>query len=64
MVGSRRILKTGIWAEDKAVHHYPQLLAAADWDDETRAVIEKDLADEFGHIERWRTMLEHPETIC
>ena len=64
LLGSRRILKTGIWAEDKAVHHYPRLLAAADWDDETRAIIEKDLADEFGHIERWRTMLERPEAIC
>lgn len=64
MLGSRRILKTGMWAENKAVHHYAKLLAGVEWDDETRAVIEKDQADESGHIERWKNLLEHPEAIC
>lgn len=61
MMGTQRMLKTGIWTEEKAVHHYGELLASARWDDETRAIIEKDRADEFGHIERWRRYLEHPE---
>lgn len=64
MIGTKRILKTGIWAETKAVHHYDKLLAGAEWDDETRAFVEKDQADEYGHIERWKHFLEHPEEIC
>ena len=53
MMGPKQVLKTGIWAEKKAVEHYGRLLAGAEWDDETRAVIEKDRADEMGHIARW-----------
>jgi demethoxyubiquinone hydroxylase (CLK1/Coq7/Cat5 family) len=63
-LGARRILKTGIWTESKAVHHYAQLLASIDWDDETRVFIEKDQADEHGHIERWRQFLENPGVVC
>jgi demethoxyubiquinone hydroxylase (CLK1/Coq7/Cat5 family) len=63
-LGVRRILKTGVWVESKAVHHYSVLLAGIEWDDDTRAVIEKDQADEYGHIERWKHFLEHPEVIC
>ncbi len=58
ILGKARILKTGIWVETKAVHHYAELLETIDWDDDTRAVIEKDRADEHGHIDRWRNMLE------
>ena len=63
MLGARRILKTGVWVETKAVHHYSQLLADIEWDEETRAFIEKDQADEHGHIARWRNLLEHPEEL-
>jgi demethoxyubiquinone hydroxylase (CLK1/Coq7/Cat5 family) len=58
MMGPERMLKTGIWAENKAVAHYGELLASADWDDETRAVIEKDRADEYGHVARWKSFLD------
>ncbi|OHB65477.1 MAG: hypothetical protein A2Y76_01815 [Planctomycetes bacterium RBG_13_60_9] len=57
LLGTRAILRTGIWVETKAVHHYAELLATIDWDDDTRKVIEKDQADEDGHISRWKTML-------
>jgi len=63
-LGPRRILRTGIWVETKAVHHYSQLLAAVEWDDETRVFVEKDQADEYGHIDRWKGLLDHPENIC
>ena len=56
--GTKAILKTGIWVETKAVHHYKMLLETIDWDEDTRAVIEKDQADEHGHIENWEKMLE------
>jgi len=62
MLGTRTLLKTGIWVEEKAVHHYSQLLADIQWDEETRVFIEKDRADEVGHVERWKQLLEHPET--
>jgi demethoxyubiquinone hydroxylase (CLK1/Coq7/Cat5 family) len=56
--GTKTILKTGIWVESKAVHHYDELLSTIEWDDETRAVIEKDQADEDSHIETWKKLLE------
>lgn len=58
LLGIKAMLKTGIWVESKAVHHYAQLLETVDWDDDTRKVIEKDQADEDGHISRWKTLLE------
>lgn len=60
MMGDTRVLKTGIWAEQKAVEHYGKLLESAEWDDETREVIEKDRADEYGHIARWEGFLKGP----
>ncbi len=56
--GRKAILKTGIWVETKAVHHYKELLDTIEWDEDTRAIIEKDQADEQGHIENWKKMLE------
>jgi len=61
LLGTKAILRTGIWVESKAVHHYAQLLETIEWDDETRKVIEKDQADEDGHICRWRDLLD---TVC
>jgi demethoxyubiquinone hydroxylase (CLK1/Coq7/Cat5 family) len=63
LLGTRCRLRTGIWVELKAVDHYSHLLAAVDWDADTRATIEKDQADESGHIERWERFLEHRETM-
>jgi len=58
VLGTKAILRTGIWVESKAVHHYAQLLETIEWDDLTRRIIEKDQADEDGHIARWRKLLE------
>lgn len=57
LLGRRAVLKTGVWVESKAVRHYAELLATINWDEETRKVIEKDQADEDGHISRWKSML-------
>lgn len=57
LLGPRAILRTGVWVESKAVHHYAELLATIDWDNDTRRVIEKDQADEAGHIGRWTSLL-------
>jgi len=58
ILGRKAILKTGIWVESKAVQHYAELLDTIDWDEETRKVIEKDQADEDGHISRWKKLLD------
>jgi len=58
ILGKEKILKTGIWVESKAVQHYAELLDTIDWDEDTRRIIEKDQADEDGHISRWKKMLD------
>jgi ubiquinone biosynthesis monooxygenase Coq7 len=57
LLGLKAILKTGIWVETKAVNHYAELLETVDWDEQTRMIIEKDQADEDGHINRWKNSL-------
>ena len=61
LLGRKTILKTGIWVETKAVHHYAQLLSSVEWDENTRKIIEKDQADEDGHINRWKSLLKSGE---
>jgi len=58
LLGKKAMFKTGVWVESKAVEHYAELLETIDWDDDTRKVIEKDQADEDGHISRWSKLLE------
>jgi len=58
LLGRKAILKTGIWVETKAVHHYAELLKTIDWDEDTRKIIEKDQADEDGHINKWKKLLK------
>ena len=58
LIGPKAILKVGIWVETKAVHHYGELLDTIEWDEDTRKIIEKDQADEYGHIDRWHELLE------
>ena len=58
LIGPKAILKVGIWAETRAVRHYDYLLEKVEWDEDTRKIIEKDQADEYGHIDRWHELLE------
>lgn len=57
LLGQKAILKTAIMVESKAVKHYAELLQRVDWDEQTRKMIEKDQADEDGHINRWKSLL-------
>jgi len=61
LMGRTAILKVGIWVETKAVRHYDELLRTVNWDDDTRTIIEKNQADEDGHISRWKKLLESSE---
>ena len=56
--GPKAILKTGIWVETKAIHHYDDLIRTIEWDEDTRRIIEKDRMDEDGHITRWTKLLQ------
>lgn len=58
LIGPKAILRVGIWVETKAVRHYSELLETIDWDQDSRKIIEKDQADELGHIENWKQQLE------
>ena len=58
LLGKRAILRTAVWVEAKAVRHYAELLDTIDWDPQTREVVEKNQADENGHINRWKDMLK------
>ena len=42
LLGTRSILRTGIWVEQKAVDHYSRLLTSVEWDSDTQTVIEKE----------------------
>lgn len=56
--GRKVLLKTGVWVEKKAVHHYDHLLRTVEWDADTQKTIEKDQADEAGHIHTWEELLK------
>jgi demethoxyubiquinone hydroxylase (CLK1/Coq7/Cat5 family) len=58
LLGKVAVLKTAIWLEKKAVHHYGQLLQSVDWDEDMRRVIEGDGSDEDGHVSRWQSLLK------
>jgi demethoxyubiquinone hydroxylase (CLK1/Coq7/Cat5 family) len=58
LLGEKAILKMGIWVEAKAVHHYTEFLDSIDWEGHCRKIIEKNQADEYGHINCWKKLLE------
>jgi len=59
--GTKAILRTGIWVETKAIHHYDEFLKTIEWDEDTRKMIEKNRADEGEHINRWEKLLQTSE---
>lgn len=58
IMGRKMILKTAIWVESLAVKHYGQLIGEIEWDDDTKAMIEKDWQDEKGHVATWKLLLD------
>jgi ubiquinone biosynthesis monooxygenase Coq7 len=57
IMGRRMILKTAIWVESLAVKHYSQLISDIPWDDDTRAMMEKNWDDEKHHVDTWTRFL-------
>lgn len=58
LMGKKSILRTGVWVETKAVQHYDELLQTIDWDEDTRRIVEKNQADEYEHVNKWKKLLE------
>ena len=52
------ILKTDIRVEKKAVKDYGDFLQRVDFDEKSRALIQKNLDDEKMHIKRWEDSIE------
>ncbi len=53
MMGKMFILKTDIWVENKAVKDYGAFLQKLNFDEESKALVQKNLEDEKVHIKRW-----------
>ena len=57
VLGRKAMLKTAVWVETLAVKHYGEFLRDIEWTDRDRAVVEKNLHDEEGHVRRWTALL-------
>ena len=57
LLGQRAALKTGIWVEERAVKDYQQLLDRVPFDDESRALVQRNQEDEREHIRMWEECL-------
>ena len=57
LLGQRAALKTGIWVEERAVKDYQQLLDRVPFDDESRALVERNQEEEREHIRMWEESL-------
>jgi len=57
LLGQRAALKTGIWVEERAVRDYQRLLDRVPFDDESRALVERNQEDEREHIRMWEESL-------
>jgi len=54
LFGKIALLKVDIWAEEKAVRDYTAFLEKVPFDDQTRALVEKNRGDEEEHIRYWQ----------
>lgn len=57
--GEKSIVRAGIWTETRAVGHYEKLIKSVHWDKDALAVVEKDMSDEFHHIDIWQVYLKN-----
>jgi len=61
LMGFRAMMRTGAWAEAKAIVHYEHLSAACQWHPETYQMLLRIWDDERIHHQRWLWFLEHPD---
>jgi bacterioferritin (cytochrome b1) len=58
LLGKKFVLKADIRLEKRAVKDYSAFLEKVNFDEESKALIEKNIEDERLHIERWQDSLE------
>jgi bacterioferritin len=58
VVGKVPALKVDILVEEKAVKDYQGFLNKVDFDDESREIMERNMADEKEHIRAWKESIE------
>jgi len=58
VVGKVPALKVDILVEERAVKDYQGFLNRVDFDDESREIMERNMADEKEHIRTWKESLE------
>jgi bacterioferritin len=58
LVGKVPTLKLNIWVEERAVRDYQSFLDRVNFDDDSRALMEKNMADEKEHIRAWEESIE------
>lgn len=57
IMGKKRIMKTNIWVEQKAVKDYGAFLEKVNFDETSAALIKKNIGDEQRHVENWTRIL-------
>jgi bacterioferritin len=58
IMGKMFILKTDIWVETKAVKDYGAFLEKLNFDDESKALVQRNLEDEKVHVKRWEDSIK------
>jgi len=58
IMGKKRVMKTNIWVEKKAVKDYGAFLERVDFDEKSAALIKKNIGDEKRHVDNWTGILD------
>jgi bacterioferritin len=58
IMGKMFILKADIWVERKAVKDYGAFLQRLNFDEESKALVQRNLEDEKVHIKRWEDSIK------
>jgi len=58
LAGKVPALNLDIWVEERAVRDYQGFLNVVNFDDESRALMEKNMVDEEEHIRAWKESIE------
>ena len=57
LMGKKRVMKTNIWVEKKAVKDYGAFLEKVNFDEKSAALIKKNIGDEQRHVDNWTRIL-------
>jgi len=57
LMGKKRVMKTNIWVEKKAVRDYGAFLQKVNFDEKSAALIKKNIGDEQRHVDNWTRIL-------